>query len=139
MESEKPGLGAKRLLKTRSDIYYLVEKFYDHVRQDDVLGPIFNRHIPEDSWPEHLEKLTDFWESNLLGNPKFKGNPTLKHIEVDKHNEKPIEQQMFGRWLQHWFKTIDDNFEGEQANKAKEAARRMAHMQFMMIWKGREV
>lgn len=121
-------------IEKREDISKLVHLFYEKIRKDAVLGPIFNSHIKENQWPEHLEKLTDFWETNLFGIPKFKGNPTLKHLNVDKHLEYKVTQEHFGFWLQLWFETIDELFEGDLATKAKEASRRMAHGQFMAIW-----
>ena len=124
-------------IDTREDIHHLVSRFYTKVRKDDLLAPIFNSHIRESEWPKHLEKLTDFWETNLFGTPKFKGNPSQKHINVDKNLNHSIDQVHFGRWLQLWFQTIDELYEGEQAVKAKESARKMAHGQFMTIWRHR--
>lgn len=126
-----------RAIETREDISFLVNTFYDNIRKDNLLGNIFNSHIPNDKWPEHLEKLTDFWETNLFGVAKFKGNPTQKHINVDDNLENNINQEHFGRWLQIWFETINTYFDGHLANRAKEGARRMAHGQFMAIWNNR--
>ncbi len=102
-----------------------------------MLGPIFNGHIPDEKWPEHLSKLTDFWETNLFGIAKFKGNPTAKHIQVDTNLNNTIDQTHFGRWLQLWLETIDELYEGELANKAKQSARKMATGQFLAIWSNR--
>jgi len=124
-------------IENREDITKLVHLFYAKVRQDDFLGPIFNKHIAEEQWPAHLEKLTDFWETNLFGVPKFKGNPSMAHINVDKNLGHTIDQKHFGEWLNLWFMSIDSLFEGELANNAKEAARRMAHGQFMMVFRHR--
>lgn len=124
-------------IETREDISFLVHTFYRKIRKDEFLGPIFNSHITEDKWPEHLSKLTDFWETNLFGVPKFKGSPTQKHLEVDRNLKYTTSQKHFGQWLQIWFQTIDENFEGFLANRAKEAARRMAHGQFMTIFNHR--
>lgn len=121
-------------INNRNDIHILVNNFYGKIRQDDLLGPIFNAHIPHDKWMEHLDKLTDFWETNLFGITKFKGNPTQKHINVDKNLNYSIEQIHFGRWLQIWFETIDELYEGEYADKAKNAARRMSTGQYLAIW-----
>lgn len=121
-------------IDNRDDISLLVHSFYDKIRRDELLGPIFNSHIADDQWPEHLRKLTDFWETNLFGTIKFKGSPTQKHIQVDKNLNYTIEQRHFGRWLQHWFETIDELFVGELADKAKNAARKMSTGQFMAIW-----
>ena len=124
-------------IESRSDINNLVNNFYGKIRKDDLLGPIFNGHIPEDKWPAHLSKLTDFWETNLFGIAKFKGSPTQAHIKVDKNLHHTIEQKHFGKWLQLWFETIDEMFEGDYANKAKNAARKMATGQFLAIWQNR--
>jgi hemoglobin len=114
-----------------------VNSFYAKIRLDEMLGPIFNNHIPENQWAAHLDKLTDFWETNLFGIAKFKGNPTQKHINVDKNLNNGIEQKHFGKWLELWFDTIDEMFSGENADKAKNTARKMASGQFLAIWHNR--
>lgn len=126
-----------KTIESRKDIGLLVTIFYAKIRKDDLLGPIFNKHIPEENWPSHLSKLTDFWETNLFGVAKFKGNPSQKHVDVDSDLNHSVEQKHFGQWLNLWFQTIDELFEGELATKAKEAARRMASAQFMMMWNHR--
>lgn len=113
-------------IETRLDIRKLVDEFYKKIRVHAVLGPIFNRAIPENSWPAHLEKLTDFWETNLLGRSVFKGNPMAAHRKVDESNNKSIEMEHFGLWIQVWFETIDQLFHGENADRAKRASRKMA-------------
>ena len=123
-----------KLIENRDDISTLVNAFYSKIRKDDLLGPIFNSHISEEKWPEHLSKLTDFWETNLFGVANFKGSPTQKHISVDKNLNYTIDQKHFGKWLELWFGTIDELFEGEMAFKAKESARKMATGQFLAIW-----
>jgi hemoglobin len=122
------------VIENRSDIQTLVHAFYNKVRMDALLGPIFNSHLSDDKWAAHLITLTDFWETNLFGVPKFKGNPTQKHIQVDKHLHYTIEQKHFARWLQLWFETIDELFEGEYAEKAKHDARKMSTGQYLAIW-----
>ena len=126
-----------KTIDNRDDISKLVNLFYAKIRENELLGPIFNRHISEQQWPEHLDKLTDFWETNLFGIAKFKGNPTAKHINVDKQMQHSIEQTHFGVWLQLWFETIDQLFDGEIAFKAKQSARKMSTGQFLAIWKNR--
>ena len=122
-------------ITTRADLHHLVSQFYAKVRKDDVLGDIFNRAIQE--WPEHIEHLTDFWESNILYVPKFLGNPPLKHKEVDRDSNHTISQFHFNRWLNIWWSTIDELFEGDKATEAKERARSIATVLFSIILKGR--
>jgi len=124
-------------IQSRKDVNQLVNSFYSKIRKDELLGPIFNKHIADEQWPSHLEKLTDFWETNLFGIPKFKGNPTAKHRQVDAEMNHSISQTHFGKWLQLWFETINELFEGELAEKAKNAARMMSTGQFMAIWSNR--
>ena len=126
-----------KTIQNRGDIRLLVHTFYTKIRLDDLLGPIFNAHIAEGQWPDHLRKLTDFWETNLFGVAKFKGSPTQKHINVDKNMQYKIDQTHFGRWVQLWFETIDELFEGDLADKAKNAARKMSTGQFISIWQQR--
>lgn len=125
-------------LQTHEDISLLVRSFYSKVRKDNLLGPIFNRIIKEDEWSEHFDKLTRFWASNLFAEQSYFGSPTQAHVDVDRRVNHRIEQEHFGRWLQLWFETIDELFEGKKSTEAKEMARKMAHAQFLAIWKNKE-
>ena len=120
-------------IQDRSDINLLVNSFYSKIGVNELLGPIFNKHIFENEWIHHTEKLTDFWETNLFGKSVFKGNPTQKHIQVDYNLNHTINQDHFAAWLKIWFETIDELFVGEIAEKAKEASKRMASNQFLAI------
>ncbi|APD05774.1 hypothetical protein UJ101_00221 [Flavobacteriaceae bacterium UJ101] len=124
-------------IENREDVSLLVNTFYKAIREDEMLGPIFNSHISEDQWPAHLSKLTDFWVTNLFAVAAYKGNPTAVHKKVDENLKYTVEQTHFGQWLHLWFTTIDSLFEGEKAQKAKNAARKMSTVQFMAIWKNR--
>lgn len=127
----------KSPIQGRKEVDFLVRRFYDRVRVHETLGPIFSG-IVED-WEVHLIHLSDFWEMVLLqsGPGAGKFNPTKVHREVDSAVDNKIEQAHFGNWLELWFTTIDEFFEGEVADYAKEHARRMAHMLFMRIWEAR--
>lgn len=124
-------------ITNRDDVSLLVHTFYDKIRQHELLGPIFNGHVSEEQWPAHLSKLTDFWESNLFGVRTFRGSPSKAHVNVDKNLNHTISQNHFAQWLQLWFETIDELFEGELADRAKEMARRMSTGQYIHIWQSR--
>ena len=47
----------KKEIENLEDIKLLVNGFYDSVRKDELLSPIFNKIIV-DKWPEHLEKVS---------------------------------------------------------------------------------
>lgn len=126
----------KRALDNREAIHFLVKTFYGKVREDELIGPIFNQRITH--WEAHLEHLTDFWETNLLFVRNYKGNPIQVHIDVDKANQGSITQVHFGIWLQLWFETINEHFVGKHAETAKNRARNMSTHFFLKMYASRE-
>ncbi|WP_029034083.1 group III truncated hemoglobin [Salinimicrobium terrae] len=126
----------KKDLQNREDVFLLVSTFYNKVRANENIGHFFNDTIED--WPAHLEKLTDFWETNLFLVSKFRGNPMRAHKQVDEEFNNNIEQAHFGEWLNMWYQTIDELFEGERAILAKNRARNMAHNLFMNIYMSRK-
>ncbi len=124
-------------IENREDIFLLVSTFYKEIKKDNLLGPIFNEHLSKEQWPVHLEKLTDFWVTALLGEICFKGNPSQAHIKVDKGLNYSMEQVHFGKWLELWFTTIDSLYTGALAQRAKDASRKMATGQYLNVWKNR--
>tara|TARA_R100001369_G_scaffold92659_1_gene138984 strand:+ start:4266 stop:4664 length:399 start_codon:yes stop_codon:yes gene_type:complete len=125
----------KSEIKERQDVNLLVVSFYAKIREHEILGPIFNGIIKD--WDSHLELLTDFWESQLLLKRKYIGNPIAVHQEVDKKMNHTITPEHFGLWLNEWFATIDELFEGEVAWIAKNRAQKMSTMLYMHIYQHR--
>ncbi|WP_048331301.1 group III truncated hemoglobin [Bizionia psychrotolerans] len=129
----------KKNIETRDDVLLLVTSFYDKVRVDDFLGPFFNRVITD--WDAHIERLTTFWETSLFMTKKLEkkyyGNPLEVHVQVDKENNHTITEHHFGAWLNLWFQTIDENFEGEVADNAKRRARKMGSFMYLNIFQAR--
>jgi hemoglobin len=126
---------AKKDIKTREDVFLLVSSFYEKVKKDEVLGPFFNDVIHD--WNEHLDRLTTFWESSLFLKTKYTGDPLKAHIKVDKSNNNSISEYHFGLWLNLWFQTIDELFEGDYAQNAKHRARKMSTFLFLKIFESR--
>lgn len=108
-----------REIASREDIQMLVDTFYGKVREDQRIGPIFNRVI-EDRWPTHLEKMYRFWETILLGKGSYQGSPFPKHAPLG------LVREDFLRWLELWHETLDAHFVGIKAEEAKWRADRMA-------------
>jgi hemoglobin len=122
-------------IETRTDVSLLVRSFYAKVRVDAVLGPIFNGIITD--WESHLELLTDFWETQLFLKRKYHGNPILAHNEVDAKMNHTITPEHFGLWLNLWYQTIDELFNGDNAFVAKNRARQMNTMLYMKMFENR--
>ena len=69
----------------------LVRGFYAKVREDAVLGPIFEARIK--NWEPHLMQMCAFWSSVALMTGRYHGTPMAKHLPL------PIEGGHFDRWL----------------------------------------
>ncbi|MFS4493234.1 group III truncated hemoglobin [Maribacter sp. 2308TA10-17] len=122
-------------ISNRKDVNDLVVSFYQKVRKHDILGPIFNQIITD--WEVHFELLTDFWETQLFLKRKYQGNPVSVHQEVDDKTNNSVSSEHFGLWLNLWFETIDELFEGETAWVAKNRAQKMSTMLFLKIFEHR--
>jgi len=83
-----------------ASIERLVDRFYDKVSADPVLGAVFNPRI--DDWDEHKRLLTSFWSSVALRAASYRGNPTAKHQSL------PINAEHFQRWLALWRETVPE-------------------------------
>lgn len=83
-------------------IHALVHGFYARARDDEMLGPIFNRAIGDD-WDAHLRKMCDFWSSVMLQTGRYKGNPMIAHTR-----QKLIQPRHFERWLLIFHQTALD-------------------------------
>ncbi|WP_034258530.1 group III truncated hemoglobin [Altibacter lentus] len=123
-------------ITNREDISLLVRTFYGRVQKDALLGPVFNTTIS--NWESHFELLTDFWETNLFFKKSYKGNPITAHIKVDEAFHGGINEVHFGTWINLWHQTINDLFEGETAQIAKNRARNMATFIHLRMFEARK-
>lgn len=106
-------------IATLDDIKLLVDTFYQNIRENEMLGPVFSERI-RDNWPAHLEKMYRFWQTILLEEHTYFGSPFPPHAQL------PVEQQHFDTWLGLWHSTVDKFFAGEKANEAKWRGDKMA-------------
>ena len=111
----------KKDILSLDDVKLLVDTFYTRVRADELLGPIFDERI-QDRWERHLDIMYRFWQTVLLEELTYQGNPGVKHITL------PVDEAHFERWLQIFYRTIDELFTGEKAEEAKWRAQKMADM-----------
>ncbi len=126
---------SRKDITNRKDVNRLVKFFYEKVRRHDILGPIFNDIIAD--WDAHFKVLTDFWETQLFLKRKYNGNPVRVHQEVDLKTNHAVTSEHFGLWLNLWFETIDELFEGDTAWIAKNRAQKMSTMLFVKIFEQR--
>ena len=110
---------------SEEEVVSLVHAFYARVRQDEVLGPIFNSRITD--WDHHLAKLVDFWSAILRRTARFSGAPMPKHAALPG-----LSMELFERWLGLFDATLADQPNRAMAEQASAAARRIAQS----LWAG---
>ena len=114
---------ADRDIASRTDIVRLVDRFYEDVRADGILGPIFN-DVARTDWDRHLPKMYDFWEAVLFSAPVFNGNPLAVHRDLAAR--VPLGASEFARWLALFHRSVDMLFRGPRAEDTKRRASRIA-------------
>lgn len=105
---------------TEESIRLLVEIFYDGVRRDEELGPVFEQTL-HGKWAEHLPRMVDFWSTILLGSSRFQGNVFGKHMALSG-----IAPEHFVRWLSLFKQTVNGLFAVPLAEEIIEIADRIA-------------
>ncbi len=112
-------------LCTEEEVHQLVHGFYAQVRQDSVLGPIFDTHIQD--WDPHLAKMVDFWSGALRGTARFRGAPMPKHVALPG-----LSAELFQRWLTLFGQTTAALGNAAMQERANELAHRIAES----LWYG---
>jgi len=100
-------------------IEQVVRRFYDRVRIDHELAPVFS--VVED-WDEHLARISEFWASVVLMTGQYKGNPLAMHL-VHADLFRP---ELFDRWLLLWRETTDELLSAQDASVLQAKAARIA-------------
>ena len=91
-EQRAPGRDERR--PTEAEIRRMVDTFYGRVREDSILGPIFEERIGTD-WDSHLDRMVDFWSTVLLASGRYRGDPIRAHRRI-----QGLDPAHFDRWLE---------------------------------------
>jgi hemoglobin len=103
---------------TEALIERLVTTFYARIRDDALLGPIFEARVTD--WDVHLKKMCAFWSSVALMSGRYSGQPMQAHLPL------PVDQMHFNRWLQLFEETAAELCTPAGAAHFTERARRIA-------------
>lgn len=105
----------------------LVEHFYEQVRRDELLAPVFNDRVGN-NWSGHLAVMKQFWRTILLDTAEYRGEPMTKHQAL------PLSPDLFVRWLQLFNQAADIHLRGKVRTDAKQRARNIAAvMQYKLV------
>jgi hemoglobin len=107
-------------ITSEADVRRLVDEFYAAIRADALLNPIFS-DVAKVDWAAHLPKMYAFWNGLILGKPGYAGAPFPPHTVL------PVGREHFARWVALFHETVDANFAGPAAKRARDAASSIAH------------
>ena len=130
--SARPAITAALMAETGLDediLRNLVQRFYDRIRADAVLGPIFADRIAD--WPVHLERMVDFWSSVALMTGRFHGAPMPAHARL------PLTWAHFEGWLDLFRATAAEVCPPAGAALVVDRAERIARSLHMAVEDGR--
>lgn len=109
----------KKDIENIDDIKLLINSFYDKVKADKTIGYIFN-DIAKVNWEKHLPVMYNFWENLLFFTGSYNGNPMIAHEKW--HKAIHFTSTHFEQWIKLFTSTVDELFEGEKAEMAKQRA-----------------
>ena len=100
-------------------VAHLVDTFYRRIRQDPVLGPIFEARL-QGRWDTHLAAMVDFWSSVTMLTGRYRGKPHVAHEPLG------LTPEHFQRWLGLFEATVGDLCTGPAAALFIDRAHRIA-------------
>ena len=113
----------KKEIEDRNDLLFLMQQFYEKATKNETIGFFFTE-VVHLNLEKHIPIITDFWEDIVFGTYKYKNNPMQVHKELYKKHT--IENKHFEKWISIFTKTVDENFEGSNAEKIKQRATSIA-------------
>lgn len=112
-----------RDLDTPEAIAGLLDAFYRKVLADDRLRPLFVE-VAKIDLETHLPRIRAYWCKMLLGkHDAYRRNMVARHLAL--HARHPLQPDDFKRWLKLFRETVDDDFAGPNADRAKTLATRI--------------
>jgi hemoglobin len=106
---------------TEPMVQHLIADFYDKVRRDPALGPVFNGIIG-DEWDAHLDKIASFW---LFVTGLDKGYRARDFMPAHIRHEA-IRASLLPQWLHLFRESANDVCPPEAAKVLIEIAEGMA-------------
>lgn len=117
-------------LNDRNDIIRLVDGFYERIRSDEKLGPVFEE-IAQVDWETHLPKMYDFWDTVMFRSGTFRGDPIAAHKKLGPLTD--MSQATFDHWLDLFRATVSELFAGEKAEHIVRCAEDMANVLYSKV------
>lgn len=114
---------SKRDIESRDDLEKILKAFYRKAFQDELIGRFFLDVVPLDL-TTHIPVITDFWESVIFGKHNYRKNVMQIHQHI--HQLSSIKKEHLDRWVKIFTETVDEFFEGNNAELMKQRGRSIA-------------
>ncbi|CAM3784207.1 group III truncated hemoglobin [Flavobacterium branchiophilum] len=110
-------------IENQEDLYFLVDNFYKKLLSDPQISYIFT-DVVKIKLEEHLPILVTFWSQAILGTGGYTRNLTQIHLDISQ--KEYLSPALFDIWLHHFFVSVEEHFEGTNAEKIKTQALNLA-------------
>ena len=117
MQQDKPDLDS------RPQIERFVDLFYQRLLADTEMSPIF-LEVARVDLDQHLPHIKNYWCKLLLGESGYRRHTMNIHRQL--HDQRPLAEGDFQRWLDHFNAALDANFAGPGTEKARRVASAIA-------------
>lgn len=108
-----------RDIENRQDLELLLAEFYNKLLKDPSISYIFT-DVAKIDLEHHLPILADFWELSIFHTGNYRNNPMQVHMNLNM--QEKLTEKHFQTWLNHFYDTVDEHFEGVNAEKIKTRA-----------------
>lgn len=106
----------KKDITNKEDIEQLVLRFYQKIKADEIIA----HHFSDVDWQKHLPIMFKFWENTIFYTGDYSGNPMQTHR--DSHAKNKFTEEDFKIWIAHFTTTLDELFEGDKTELARQRA-----------------
>jgi len=87
------------------------------------------------NWEKHLPVMYKFWENAIFYSGGYLGNPLIVHKHLNKLF--PLTTEHFVEWNKLFLGTVDELFEGQNANLAKQRALSISTVMQLELFKSK--
>ena len=110
-------------IENQQDLYFMVAEFYKNLLADTKIAYIFT-DLVKIKIEEHLPILVTFWSQMIFGTGGYTNNLTDIHLKVDQMEH--LTPELFEIWISHFNETLDENFNGKNADEIKHQAQNLS-------------
>ncbi len=110
-------------IENQQDLYFMVAEFYKNLLADTKIAYIFT-DLVKIKIEEHLPILVTFWSQMIFGTGGYTNNLTDIHLKVDQMEH--LTPELFEIWISHYNETLDENFNGKNADEIKHQAQNLS-------------